>query len=126
GHRQGLLGHVLADHISVEELEDLPRLGPAVPLDLGRLGQLFLDDLVAEIDALVADVHTGTGDELFDFLLALPAERAFQQVATVTDACPPVTPVDGAAGRLRESRSGGHVPPSNPCNPASTLPLPVR
>jgi hypothetical protein len=41
-----------------------------------RLGSVFADDLVAAIDALVADVHTWTGDELVDLLLALSAKRA--------------------------------------------------
>ena len=59
---------------------DLLRLGQLVELQLGGLGELLLDDLVAEVDALVADVHAGAGDELLDLLLALPAERALQQV----------------------------------------------
>jgi len=36
----------------------------------------FGNDLVAQIDALVADRHAGTGNELFDLLLALSAKRA--------------------------------------------------
>jgi hypothetical protein len=93
---EGLLGLVLTDDVGVEELVDLARLGQAVPLDIGRLGELLLDDLVAEIDALVADVHARSGDELLDLLLALTAERALQQVATVTDACHPGSPLHEA------------------------------
>src|SRR6202453_3384875 len=100
----------LADHVRVEEFVDLPRLGQAVPLELGGLGELFLDDLVAEIDALVADVHARTGDELLDLLLALTAERALQQVPTVTDACHPDTPLHGAAATAVPAASSGHVP----------------
>ena len=66
---------------------DLGGLGQLVELDLTGLGQLLLDDLVAEIDALVADVDAGAGDQFLDLLLALPAERALQQVTAVTDAC---------------------------------------
>src|SRR5262249_50834490 len=84
---QRLLRVVLADHVPVEELVDLARLGQLVELDVGAFGELFLDDLVAQVDALVADVHAGAGDELLDLLLALPAEGALEQVATVTDAC---------------------------------------
>jgi len=47
GHGQGLLGLLLADHVGVEELVDLAGLGQVVPLELGRLGELFLDDLVS-------------------------------------------------------------------------------
>jgi len=41
-----------------------------------RRGPVFADDLVAAINALVADVHTWTGDELVHLLLALAAKRA--------------------------------------------------
>src|SRR6202000_2044066 len=110
-HRDGesLLGLVLTDDVGVEELVDLPRLRQAVPLDAVRLGELFLDDLVAEVDALVADVHTWAGDELLYLLLALPAERALQQVATVSDACHPVSPLHGAAPPGHSSRFTGNA-----------------
>ena len=56
GDRQDLLRVVLADDVVVEELVDLRRLGQLVEAQLGGLGELLLDDLVAEVDALVADV----------------------------------------------------------------------
>src|SRR5262249_41823950 len=37
---------------------------------------LLLDDLLAQVDALVADVHALAGDQLADLLLALAAEAA--------------------------------------------------
>ena len=76
--REGLLGLVLADDVLVEELADLHRLGQLVPLDLLRLGELLLDDLVAQVDALVADVDAGARDELLHLLLRLAAEGALQ------------------------------------------------
>src|SRR5690606_2792277 len=88
-HRERLLRLVLTDDVGVEELVDLPRLGQVVPLELGGLGELLLDDLVAEIDALIADVDAWTGNELLDLLLALSTERALQQVSPVADACHP-------------------------------------
>src|ERR1700677_3314597 len=114
----------LADHVRVEEFVDLPRLGQAVPLELGGLGELFLDDLVAEIDALVADVHARTGDELLDLLLALTAERALQQVPTVTDACHPDTPLHGATATALPAASSGHVPRGRQSACTSTVPPP--
>src|ERR1700730_7163815 len=92
GDRQALLGLVLADDVGVEEIVALPRLGQAVPLQFGRLGQLFLDDLVTQVDALVADIDARAGNELFDLLLAFSTERALQQVTAIADACHPVTP----------------------------------
>jgi hypothetical protein len=73
-------GGLLADDVVVQEVVDLTGLGELLELQLGCLGQLLLDDLVAQVDALVADVHAGAGDQLLDLLLRLPAERALQQV----------------------------------------------
>jgi hypothetical protein len=54
--------------------------------NLGALGEFFLDDLVAEIDALIADIDARTSDQLLDLLLALSTERTLQQVAALSDA----------------------------------------
>src|SRR4029077_3069571 len=71
-----------------EELADLMRLRQVLPgTDPGALGELLLDDLVAGINAFVTDVDAGTSDELLDLLLALSAERAFQQITAFSDAC---------------------------------------
>src|SRR6266542_2385182 len=78
--RKDLLGALLAHHVLVEELVDALRRRHARCRELGlllRLLRLFLDDLAAELDALVADVDAaGTGDQAADLLLRLPAERA--------------------------------------------------
>ena len=86
GHGQRALGGVLPDDVALEEIADLRGLGQLVEFDVVGVGQLLFDDLVAEVDALVADVHAGARNELFDLLLALSAERALQQVAAVSDA----------------------------------------
>ena len=67
---------------AVEEVVDLVRLGQLGEADLFGLGELLFDDLVAELDALVADVHAGTGDQLLDLLLRLAAEAALQQLGS--------------------------------------------
>src|SRR6478609_3984929 len=87
GDGEGLLRDVLPDDVVLEEVEDLARLRQVVEAQLAALGELFLDDLVAQVDALVADVDTGTGDELLDLLLALSAERALEEVSAFSDAC---------------------------------------
>src|ERR1019366_8245103 len=97
-YREPFLRFILADHVGVEELVDLARLREAVPLQFGRLGEFFLDDLVAQVDAFIADVHSWARDKLLDLLLALATERALQQVTTVAHACHPATPLPGAAG----------------------------
>src|SRR5699024_5204915 len=78
------LGRVLTDDVLLQEVEDLLRLGQLAQPEVAGLGQLLLDDLVAQVDALVADVHAGARDQLLDLLLALPAEGALQQVAALT------------------------------------------
>src|SRR5205807_9469714 len=54
-----------------------------VEVELGRGRQLFVDDLVAEIDALVADVDAGAGDQLLHLPLALAAEAAEKLLVAV-------------------------------------------
>ena len=85
-HRQHLLGAVLADDVLVEDLLDLVRLGQLVAGALGAVLELLADDVVAQLDAFVADEHRRAGDELADLVLALPAERAVQQFAVVVTA----------------------------------------
>ncbi len=74
--RERALGRHLADDVLLEEREDLAGLGEVEVGDDARAllsGTLF-DDLVAQLHALVADVHAGTGDQLLHLLLALSAE----------------------------------------------------
>src|SRR6185295_15807556 len=76
GDRERLLGPVLADDVLVQLLVDLARAGV-----LRALGGLFLgDDVVAKGDALVADEHAGTGDELAHLTAPLPTEGAVEVV----------------------------------------------
>src|SRR4029453_14102154 len=79
GHGEDLLGPVLPDHVLVEHGLDLGGLGEAANLLTLLLLPLLRDDVVAELDAFVADVHGGARDELADVVLALAAERALQR-----------------------------------------------
>lgn len=79
------LRRVLTDDVLVEERGDLTRLGQLCEDREGRLTELLLDDLVAQLDALVADVHAGTGDELLDLLLGLAAEGTLQERIGLTE-----------------------------------------
>ena len=68
--REDLLGALLPDHVLVEHVLDLGRLGHGRQAEALRLLlDLLGDDVVAEADALVADVDRGAGDELLDLLL---------------------------------------------------------
>jgi hypothetical protein len=55
---------------------DLPRFRQVLQLEGWRRGQLLVDDLVAEVDALIADVDARSGDQLLDLALRLAAEAA--------------------------------------------------
>ena len=87
GDRENLLGLVLTDDIVIEELKDLLGLG-----ELGRnhffaRAKLFLDDLVTQVDALIANVDPGAGDQLLDLLLGLTAKTALEQLGSVAEFC---------------------------------------
>jgi hypothetical protein len=77
--REDLLGPFLADHVLVEHALDLGRLGHRRGLAEGLLAVGLLgNDVVAEVDALVADINRRARNQLADFILALAAERADQ------------------------------------------------
>jgi len=85
--REDLLRSLLADHVVVEEGLDLDRGRQgdrrAVLFPLG----LFGDDVVAELDALVADIDRRASNQLTDLALPLPTEGA-GQVAVVMAVLP--------------------------------------
>jgi glycerol-3-phosphate dehydrogenase len=75
GHGEGLLGLLLADHIVIQ-----------CPLDAGGFGkaaqalhaELLGQDVIADLNALVADERLGARDELSDFAFTLAAEGTVQ------------------------------------------------
>jgi hypothetical protein len=88
GDREGPLGGLLTDDILLEDLVDLTRFRQVLQLDpTARRGQLLVDDLVAEVDALVADVDAGPGDQLLDLALRLATEAAEELLVGVGGAC---------------------------------------
>src|SRR5881628_3727752 len=75
---EDLLRPLLADHVLVEDVLDLGGFGERADLAALLFFPLLGDDVVAELDALVTDVHRRAGDQFADVILALPAERALQ------------------------------------------------
>jgi hypothetical protein len=80
---------------------DLTRFGQVLELDRGRGRELLVDDLVAEVDALVADVDAGPGDQLFDLALRLPAEAAEELLVGICRACQRDLLLAGTVGAYR-------------------------
>jgi len=82
--RQDLLGALLPDHVLIEDRADFPGSRQLVRAALG-LGFLHLlaDDVIAQVDALVADKYRGASNQFAHFMLAFAAEGAIEQLAVV-------------------------------------------
>jgi hypothetical protein len=87
GDGEGALGCLLADYVLLQDLVDLTRFGQVLEFDRGGSGELLVDDLVAEVDALVADIDAGAGDQLLDLALRLAAEAAKELLIGVCGTC---------------------------------------
>ena len=93
GDRERALGGLLADHVLVAGPSWISRgFGRFSSSKVGGAVELLVDDLVAEIDALVADVDAGAGDQLLDLALRLPAEAAEKLLVGVGWACHALSP----------------------------------
>ena len=69
GDGEGALGLLLRHDVVVEDVVDVGRAREVVEVERRGSGELLVDDLVAKIDALVADVDARTGDQLLDLPL---------------------------------------------------------
>jgi len=87
GDRERALGSLLSHHVLVEDVVDLAGLRQVLQLEARRDRQLLVDDLVAEIDAFVADVDAGACDQLLDLALRLAAEAAQELLVGVGRTC---------------------------------------
>jgi hypothetical protein len=66
----------LTNDVVGEDVVDLLGLGKVLEIEADRSRKLLIDDLVAEVYALIADVYARPGDQLLDLPLTLPAEAA--------------------------------------------------
>jgi hypothetical protein len=82
-HRERALRLFLGDDVVVQDDVDVLRPREVVEVERGGSGELLVDDLVTEIDALVADIDAGPGDQLLDLTLALSAEAAEELLVSV-------------------------------------------
>src|SRR5437764_3486268 len=103
--RERPLRFLLRDDVVVKDVVDVLRLRQVLEIELRGSRQLLVDDLVAEIDALVANVDAGTGDQLLDLPLGLAAEAAEKLLVAV--GC------------------SGHGSPFTPESPRPLVPRPV-
>src|SRR6185295_15255176 len=78
--RQALLGFILSDHVLIQKVFDLSRLGQR-RTSRYRFSLLIVgNDLIADVNALITDIDGGAGNEFLDFVLGLAAEGTAQCV----------------------------------------------
>ena len=83
--RESTLRAILTNDPSIQEFVDLARLGKGGSRRQRLLrAQLFLNNLVTQLDAFVTDVCAGATDELTHLLLTLPTERALEQFRAIS------------------------------------------
>src|SRR5260370_2066000 len=95
---------VLADHIIVENLADFLRRRNAVARFHQRRLVLLADDVLAQLNAFVANEHGRTGNQLAHLVLVLAAERAVERILRIAAGAlaHPCFPSKRPAGRSNE------------------------
>jgi hypothetical protein len=66
----------LANDELVQKLMYLAGIGEALPVAGAVLFQFFPNDVVTQLDTLVADINAGAGNQLANFVLRLAAKGA--------------------------------------------------
>src|SRR5256885_2782801 len=110
--RKDLLRELLADHVLIQDPADFPgrrQVGFGGLAALVR-GAFLADDVVAQLDALVADEHRRPGDQIPHLVLALAAEGAVEKLF--------------AAGFFGHGSAFNPPPPLPPPRPAKSAPGP--
>src|SRR6516162_9144914 len=83
---------ILANDVIIENLVDLPRRRDAVAgFAESGLG-LLANDILAQLNAFIADEHRRPRDELTHLVLALTAERAIERILGIAHSCLPSLP----------------------------------
>src|SRR5699024_7570560 len=90
-YRQHALGRILANNVLVEEGRNFRRTWKLLffAFSGGSLSctKFFFNDFIAELNALITNVHTATGDQLLNLLLALATEGTLKQVSAFLHTC---------------------------------------
>ena len=80
-HRQSTLGRLLADDVVVKIGFDFDGGGQIALAFAHCAGRQFVsNDVIAQINAFIANENRGAGNQFFDFVLALTAKRAVQRL----------------------------------------------
>src|SRR5699024_231529 len=88
---QDTLGRVLSNDIFIQKSRDFRRSRKLLLFTFsgGSLGctKFFFNDFIAELNALITNVHTATGEQLLNLLLALATEGTLKQVSAFLHTC---------------------------------------
>ena len=76
-----LFGGLLADHVLIEHRLEFGGLGQRRAVKFIACDGVLGNDLLAQADALVTDVHARPGDDSAHLILRFAAERAFNELA---------------------------------------------
>src|SRR5699024_3815022 len=90
-YRQHTLGRILANNVLVEEGRNFRRAWKLLFFAFSGSSlsctKFFFNDFIAELNALITNVHTATGDQLLNLLLALATEGTLKQVSAFLHTC---------------------------------------
>jgi len=89
---------VLPDDVLIEDIPDFLGFGQVAEVEVLFASQLLLDDLIAQLDALIADVNSRTGDQLSDLILGFSAEGALELTFFLVELEHGITPFGGLSG----------------------------
>ena len=84
GHCKSALGARLTDDVLIQRIKNLAWLRQMTTCRRTLLFQLFADDVIAELNALIANEHTRASDQFANLVLALSAKRTVEDFSTVT------------------------------------------
>ena len=94
-------GGVLTDDVLIENGLDLGRLGQRALFKLALFAHFFGDNVVAEHDAFVADIHARPGHQLLHLILPLSAEGTLDAILLVCRQISPLLPRAADKSRRR-------------------------
>ncbi len=83
-YRKNPLGLFLTDDVLIKNFLDFFGFGDGLQSLVQSVGKLFFYNLIAQLNTVGTDIHTWTGNELFNVFLRLAAEGTLQLISIVT------------------------------------------
>src|SRR4029078_7152378 len=103
GHGENFLGPFLSNDVLIQVGFDFHRLVELRGNIFFGFFPIFSDDVITEVDAFIADVDGGSGNQSADFVAALSTERATEMSINLIPLCHASSPVLLVLGRVFSS-----------------------